>query len=461
MAEAGRPAASLATRLFSAAALWSTVALVIAGFTLSNYYRNSVERAFDEQLNFYLRSLVFDISSHGELSQADLSSIGDPRFDFPLSGWYWQVSRYRGGLEEMKASASLFDWTLPRLAEQDPEGDLSVEWESYVDGPDDQRLRLIERVVTLPSAERVVVAVAGDATDIEREMAGFNRALVLNFLVLGLGLVAVASFQVRWGLRPLTAISQEIARIREGDQTAISGAVPHEIAPLARELNALLDSNREIVERARTHVGNLAHALKTPLSVIVNEADASDSRFAGKVREQAGIMRTQIDHHLDRARIAAGAAVVGAMAEIGPVLDGLANAMRRINAGRRLEIVTRVEPARFRGERQDLQEMVGNLLDNACKWATSRVSVEVALARRSGPSGRDLVSIVVDDDGPGLTQAQRAEVLARGKRLDETKPGSGLGLAIVADLVSLYGGTFVLGVSPMGGLRAEMRLPAA
>lgn len=451
---------SLASRLFRSAAIWAAAVLLAGGITLSEYYRRSIERSFDEQLNFYLRSLVFDLSSHGDLAQVSLATSGDPRFEFPLSGWYWQVSLAGGAPDDVKASRSLFAQTLPRLAELDQSDDLSATREAYIDGPDDQTLRQVERIVVLGSGERYLVAVAGDASEIAAEEQAFNLALAISFALLGLGLAGVATIQVRYGLKPLTRISEQIAAIRAGSMSRLEGEVPAEIAPLARELNALLESNREIVERARTHVGNLAHALKTPLSVITNEANSHDGAFAEKVREQATVMRTQIEHHLERARIAAGTAAVGTVIDAGPVIDALIRAMRKIHADRELVIDTRIESARFRGEQQDLEEMVGNLVDNACKWAASRVSVHLGPEARADASERQWLRVTVDDDGPGLTSAEREAVLARGKRLDETKPGSGLGLSIVSDLALLYGGRFALSSSSAGGLRAELVLPA-
>jgi signal transduction histidine kinase len=451
---------SLAARLFGAAALWSAVVLVVVGITLSQYYRAAAERAFDERLHLYLRTLVFDLASHGELARANVANIGDPRFEFPMSGWYWQVTRVGGGPEEFKASRSLFDQTLPKLAELDTDKDPEATREAYVTGPDEQHLRQVERIIIMPAGDRYIVAIAGDAADILEETWNFNIALAMSFALLGLGLVGVAAVQVRWGLRPLKIISADIAAIRTGATDRIGREVPAEVAPLARELNALIDSNREIVERARTHVGNLAHALKTPLAVITNEAAGHTDPFARKVTEQAAVMRTQIDHHLERARIAAGTAVVGVVTEVAPVVEGLARAMRKIHQRRRLALETRIEPVRFRGERQDLEEMIGNLVDNACKWAETRVSIEVVVEPAAVVGARASFRVLVDDDGPGLTSAEREDVMTRGRRLDETKPGSGLGLSIVSDLATLYGGELRLAAAPSGGLRAELKLPA-
>jgi signal transduction histidine kinase len=227
-------------------------------------------------------------------------------------------------------------------------------------------------------------------------------------------------------------------------------------------VNALLDTNREIVDRARTHVGNLAHALKTPISVLMNESANLQGPVSEKVREQLGVMRDQVQRHLDRARIAARAAVVSTTVEVAPVIETLVRTMEKIHRERGIALNTRLLPEiKFRGEQQDIEEMVGNLVDNACKWAGSRVDIEMSAlsAPRAGLPG--LFRIQVDDDGPGLAPEEREEVLHRGRRLDESKPGTGLGLSIVLELAKLYGGTFQLSSSSLGGLHAELVLPAA
>jgi signal transduction histidine kinase len=230
---------------------------------------------------------------------------------------------------------------------------------------------------------------------------------------------------------------------------------------LARETNALIDANREIVERARTHVGNLAHAIKTPLSVIVNEASAhAVDPFASKVLEQADVMRDQVAHHLERARIAARVTIIGTVTEVAPAIEALRRTMEKIHRDRSITIAVKADPlAKFRGERQDLEEMAGNLVDNACKWAATQVFIEVRVEPPSEPRAGSSLRIIVDDDGRGLSAAERAQVSRRGQRLDESKPGSGLGLSIVVDLAALYGGSLVLGDAPIGGLRAELVLP--
>jgi signal transduction histidine kinase len=451
---------SLALRLFLSATAWTVVILVVTGFVLSSLYRDTVERAFDRRLNVYLKTLIADIASPEIPIEKTGQMLGEPLFELPLSGWYWQVTRLDRGKPEVTSSRSLWDRTLPHLEDQHVAADPDGIRKSYMQGPEEQRLRLVERDVDLGEDGRFLVAVGGDAAELDDEILAFDGAIAMTFVVLAAVLLLTTLFQVRFGLAPLKRISRGLAAIRSGEAEKLVGSFPVEIEPLARETNALIDTNREIVERARTHVGNLAHALKTPLSVIMNEAAArGDDPLADKVREQAGIMREQVTRHLERARIAARVAVVGTLTDVAPVVQALARTMEKTHHDKKLAFDIDVPAdARFRGERQDLEEMVGNLVDNACKWAVARVAVE-ALLEQPVP-GRPVVRIVVDDDGPGLTPAEREQVAKRGRRLDETKPGSGLGLSIVVELAGLYGGALHLDAAPIGGLRAELTLPA-
>lgn len=437
--------------------------LVVAGIVLSSLYRAAVERAFDRRLNVHLRTLVADVATPDETSDRFPQTLGEPLFELPLSGWYWQVTRLDTARPEIRSSRSLWDSTLPHLDDLGISTSAAGARQGYVEGPEEQLLRLVERTIDLGDEGRYLVAVAGDAIEIDEETWGFDRALITTFAVLGMMLLLITTFQVRFGLAPLNRISAGLAAIRSGAAERLEGNFPIEVAPLARETNALIEANREIVTRARTHVGNLAHAIKTPLSVILNEAATNpDEPLAAKVREQADIMRDRVAHHLERARIAARVAVVGTVTDVRPVVTALVRTMEKIHHARGITIeLDAPEDARFRGERQDLEEMIGNLVDNACKWAQSRVAVETLVHRTDAHSERRIVRVVVDDDGPGLSPQQREQVARRGRRLDETKPGSGLGLSIVVELANLYGGGLTLGTAPIGGLRAELTLPGA
>lgn len=452
---------SLANRLFLSATAWVVVILLITGIALASVYRQASERAFDRRLNLYLRTLIADVASPDEPADKQFQSLGEPLFELPLSGWYWQITRFDSETNETRASRSLWDKKLPKLEEQGIELTPAGIRLGYVDGPEGQNLRVVERPVDLGADGKYLVTVAGDASEISEETRTFDYYLAGTFAALSIVLVLTTIFQVRFGLAPLKRISDSIADIRSGRAERLEGEFPVEIAPLARETNALIDANREIVERARTHVGNLAHAIKTPLSVIVNEAAAHGADpFAAKVLEQAGVMRDQVAHHLERARIAARATVIGTVTDVASAIEGLRRTMEKIHHARGIVIDVQADPAaKFRGERQDLEEMAGNLVDNACKWAQARVSIEVLVQQPNEAGASTTLRILVDDDGRGLSAAERAQVSRRGQRLDESKPGSGLGLSIVVDLAALYGGSLTLSDAPIGGLRAELVLP--
>ncbi|MGA9950996.1 MAG: ATP-binding protein [Xanthobacteraceae bacterium] len=451
---------SLAVRLFLWATAWTVVILIITGVALSTLYRHAVERAFDRRLDVYLRTLVADVASPEEGGEKFPQSIGEPLFELPLSGWYWQVTRLDTKTPEVHSSRSLWDSNLPRLPD-DRSASAAEYRQGYAQGPEEQNLRIVERNIDLGGDGRYLISVAGDASEIDDETNSFDRAIGMTFAALTVALLLTTALQVRFGLAPLKRITDSLAEIRSGRAERLQGEFPVEIAPLARETNALIEANREIVERARTHVGNLAHALKTPLSVIVNEAAArGNDPLAHKVLEQTDIMRDQVARQLERARLAARSSVIGTLVEIPPVVTALARTMEKLYRARDIAIDVDVpKDARFRGEQQDLEEMIGNLVDNSCKWAQSRVAIEVLADQPAAGDGKSRVRIIVDDDGPGLSPAEREQVSQRGQRLDETKPGSGLGLSIVIELASLYGGVLTLGTAPIGGLRAELALP--
>jgi signal transduction histidine kinase len=449
---------SIAVRLFVMSALWSFVILLVAGFLLSAYYRRTTEQAFDDRLGGFMRALIADIVSSGS-DRIEPGSVGDPRFELTLSGWYWQVTRLDSEKPQVQASRSLFAANLPRLADEGVRAEVGGARRAYVKGPDERTLRVVEQILDTEGNGLFLVQVAAATGELAAQIARFELALAVTFALLALALVGTAAFQVRFGLRPLHRLQAGIAAIRRGATDRIEGSFPRDIAPLAGEMNLLIAANREIVERARTQVGNLAHALKTPLSVIVNEASASQGMLAQKVGEQVRIMSDQVSYYLDRARAATRAGAVGTATEVEPVIAALTRTFEKIHRERALAITTSVPGGlRFLGERQDFEEMVGNLIDNAGKWANA--SVEIRVESEAGPlPGRKLLHIFVDDDGPGLAPEQREAATRRGRRLDETKPGSGLGLSIVTDLAAAYGGALSLETSPLGGLRARLALP--
>ena len=449
---------SLAGRLVLVAAVWSTLALVIAGFILVGLYRAAGERAFDSQLEVHLNTIIGEMVSPETTGSATPGvkrpeNLPEPRFSLPLSGWYWTV-RKADGTDILFASPSLVGdpLTMPPLGDRES---LS----GFAQGPRNEEVRFLQSRITIEDVP-YVIAVAAETAGFREEVSQFARQVGLTLLIFGVGLIGAIFLQVRVGLRPLSRLRASLSAVRMGDAESIDENLPREIAPLAVELNALILSNREIVERARTHVGNLAHGLKTPLSVIANEARANPGPLADKVGEQAAVMSTQIQHHLERARMAAQRRVIGVSCEVEPVLNRLVRAMDKIYQRRGIEVGASISGGiRFRGEQQDMEEMAGNLIDNACKWASSQVTVKVQVLNEGG-SARSMFELVVEDDGPGLSEEERKEAVKRGRRLDETVPGTGLGLSIVADLAALYGGRFELERADIGGLKTRLVLPA-
>lgn len=454
---------SLAFRLFATSAAWVLLVLPLAAVIIYELYRDDLQTAFDARLEKLVNSIAVDsmIGSGGEPIAP--KNRYEPLFEDPRSGWYWQVKPLDEGAGPTLRSVSLgeSEIELPSRRDVKPDED-GARWMN-ASGPAGEGIRMVE-VVDSPDPRgkgtRYSVIVAGPIDWLNARLASFLTRLGIALVLTGVGLVAVTLFQVRFGLLPLRRIEQGLAEIRSGRAERLEGELPAEIEPLQVELNALLASNQEIIDRARTQVGNLAHALKTPLAVITNEAREDKGPLGRKVAEQAEIMRDQVSHYLDRARVAARVDVIGRATPVLPVLEPLKRALERIHRERNVAITIACAPdARFAGERQDLEEILGNICDNACKWARERVAVEVAASTSRRPPGR--LAIVIEDDGPGLSDAERARIGKRGVRLDETKPGSGLGLSIVADLVESYRGRLALAKSALGGLRVEIDLPSA
>ena len=452
-------AQSIASRLFISAAFWSASILLVAGLGLSALNARSAEANFDEQLGVYLKALVANVASARDELDSGAMPVIDPQFELAFSGWYWQITRLDLSHPEIRSSRSLFATQLPNLEASETGGKPGAIRRGYVVGPGDKPLRMIEREID-DDEGRYLVQVAASADVIQTQIDRFEYALAATFLLLAVALIGSTALAVRFGLRPLRVLQHGLAAIRRGEAERINGEFPQDVAPVAAEVNLLLEANRAVVERARTQVGNLAHALKTPLSVIVNEADSNSPLLAEKVREQAGVMRRQVSFYLDRARAAARAGAAGAATEVKPIVEQLVRTFGKIHRDRDVNFVADApDGLRFRGEPQDLTDLIGNLLDNAGKWAHSRVVVRAAPEPASAASSRLYFIASIDDDGPGLDEQERSAALERGRRLDESRPGFGLGLSIVVDVAAAYGGSLKLEPSPLGGLRASLRLP--
>jgi signal transduction histidine kinase len=455
---------SLAFRLFATAAVWTLLVLPLAGIIIDYVHKREVRVAFDARLSQLLTLVIAFSTDQGGPEPRFPRNVGEPLFELSHSGWYWQITPLENSPGKRMISASLAteELALPSTAGVKPDA-YNIRWLNGK-GPVGEPLRIAETVYNVAEDESpryYSYVVAGNLDFAETRIAEFRLPLVMSLAIAGLGLVFSTFLQVRFGLLPLRAIQQRLAAIRSGEAHRLEGSPPAEIEPLQTELNALIQSNQDIIERARTQVGNLAHALKTPLAVITNEVHDDKSASARKVAEQAELMRDQVTHYLDRARMAARAGIIGRTTDVRPVADSITRALERIYRERQITIAVECpETARFQGEKQDLEEMLGNLLDNACKWAESQVSLTVTVETAAGgAAGMKRLLIEVDDDGPGLTLEQRRQGIKRGRRLDESKPGSGLGHSIVADLAQSYRGTFALEKAILGGLSARLDLP--
>lgn len=450
---------SLRVRLLALTLVTLALALSSAGWWLTSLFREEVMREFDATLVRQLDQVTarLQVSDIGA-PVIDTRALSDPRLDKPFSGLYWQLDRLApdgSGREEVLRSRSLWDEALSLSVDTLADGQLHLH---ETTGPQGTRLRVAERALQIEGASgrwRLMMAADLQASDVAVQR--FGRVLTLSLVALGLLLVLAALTQVAIGLAPLQAMQAALARVRDGTAQRIEGRFPAEVQPLIDEFHAVLERQEASLERARTQAGNLAHALKTPLAVLTNAAGQHPGHpLATAVGEQVQAARRQVDWHLARARVAATHRLPGQRTPIAPVLTGLLRVMQKVHADRAIRWdVTDIDPALcFAGEAQDLQEMLGNLLDNAGRAARQVVRVE---ARRLDDR---LLVIDVSDDGPGIADAQRKAVLQRGIRLDESTPGSGLGLAIVDDLAQLYDGRVTLGSSSLGGLQASLSLPS-
>ena len=436
-------------------AVWIILLLGVGGFALDRVLARELTRAFDAQLDYVLTALIAS-AEIGPDGEAYLNRPpADQRFLEPNSGVYFQISAVRKGgpalgtAETDFPSRSLWD---RRLQVRGGHNDFKVHVYDTTEFPD-ETLRVVERDARIPGSKlRWRFQVAQTRAELNEQIRVLRSTLITSFGVLGLGLIILAALQALYGLWPLRRVRREIAQIRSGEKSRIEESFPREIEPLTEELNALLVHNEVQAEEARRHAGNLAHALKTPLTVITNAATARSPDLADAVCREATTMRRQVDHHLARARAIGRRSSAQARADVWPSLQAVERAVARLYENATVDLAGD-KHASVRVERQDLDEMVGNLIENAAKYGGGRVFVTV----NTTP---ECVEIEVEDDGKGIPEAERATIFDRGARLDTEKPGTGLGLAIVRDVAQIYGGSVQLEESEdLGGLLARLKLP--
>ena len=446
---------SLAFRVIAFSTLWAVVALIVISTIISTLFRQASERGFESLLSAHLFNLISSVGVTDEGVLEGSPNLGDLRFTVPESGWYWSVEPVVN-VSGFLNSLSLTERIEPPTSDEVP---FNSEFQrSYVTaGLAGETIEIFESEFVLDGENRVArFRVMGNRSELETDIAEFEQQLYIALVVFGVGMIAINAIAILIGLEPLRRVRGALAEIRAGTAQRLDGRFPAEIAPLADETNALIEGNRRIVERSRTQVGNLAHSLKTPLAVLTNEARALGGGKGTLIADQAAAMRQQVEHYLQRARMAAQRDTIVFRTPVGPALERMVRVMAKLHPEKDLELTLPDDAVIFAGEREDLEEVVGNLLENAMKWGRSRVVVSVEAADDHG--GERHFTLSVDDDGPGIPEDLTREALQRGRRLDETKPGTGLGLSIVADVVKEYGGSLHLSRSGLGGLRASITL---
>ncbi len=438
-------ARSLTARLVLVAALGALPALLIAGASLLWLFSERIESRFDAVLTAYQQQLIAgaELSADGALQLS--AQPADPYFNLPFSGWYWQVSEGDRTLAQSPSAGPL----------QGSEGLPISSFEGAADwiGPGDVELRAVARPVRLPGSDAPLrVVVMGPHAEIDREVLSFGVQLALALGGLGLAFLLATALQVRYGLLPLGALRAALQKVRKGTAPRLAGDYPREVSALVEELNEVLAHNEALIARARVQAGNLAHGLKSPLTVLRQELTELTDERGAILRDQVALIGDQVERVLARIRAAGPLSASAGRTRIAPVLQDLSFSLDLIHRERGVAIEIRCpDDAAFAGDAADLAEMLGNLMDNACKWAKAKVQVGVTVA--------GAITVVVDDDGPGIPPARRGAALTRGSRLDETVPGSGLGLDIVRELAELYRGSLRLEEAPLGGLRARLELP--
>ncbi|TPW29527.1 HAMP domain-containing histidine kinase [Martelella alba] len=450
---------SLTSRSLALTTFWCVVALVVIAFVISALYKQAAERGFRQLLQAEMYNVINSVSINHKGELAGSPQLGDLRYQQPSTGWYWVVDPlYAEGARSL-TSPSLGSGSLPTAADAVPyDGNFR---RSYVvhDGKGNN-LTVLETTVVLDDDGRTArFRVTGNRKAVEEDVRWFSRRLYLALALFGVASILVNALAILWALKPLDETQRALSEISETGEGNLAGAFPAEIQPLVDEINALLANNRAIVERARMQVGNLAHSLKTPIAVLVNEAQEMDEKQGKLITSQVGVMQAQVTAYLNRARIAAQSESVLTRCDVLPTLERLRRVMRRLNPDLEFELSCD-EKLVAMTEQQDLEEVIGNLLENAGRFATEKVSIVAGyLEERQGGHDKSWIEIRVEDDGPGLTPDQIKRAMKRGQRLDENGPGAGLGLSIVDDIVNAYGGSFELSGLAGSGLRARVVLP--
>lgn len=441
---------SLKQRLITAALAWIAIGLLFAWFALSNVFQTHVTRQFYEELFVHLEELE-------RLAKVDASGVqlastfSDPRYDVPNSGYYWEIQR-----DDKMLARSPSMQAAPLKTPPDSRSDIGVHTHT-IDGPTGTLL-VAERLQWLdPGKPPLRFIIGTDKRHLYSLVDSFNHTLSWALAGLGASMSLAAALLIMYAMRPLAQLSVDLDDVRSGRSKSLAGSYPSEVQPLVENMNSLLASTRELVQRARTQAGNIAHGLKTSLAVLTDEAyrigDSGLDAHAQTILQHCRKMQAQIDYQTTRARVVANRLAPGAAASVNEAASDVVGALSRLYEQRGIRFQSDVEPQlRVACDEQDLKEVLGNLVDNAGKHAC-------ALVRVSAHKNDNEVRIVVSDDGAGLPVEAHEAVFNIGERWDTQTPGTGLGLAIARDLITLYGGKIELDTSDLGGLAVIVKLP--
>ena len=443
---------SLAVRLFFSATVWIILTLLSAGLLLSDLNKQNNLDAFDDRLNLLLETLIGGSKVDSSEGITVVTSIGDPRFFQPYSGWYWQINK---GSKTLSRSRSMWDqvFTQDRWLIKGRTQLIDSVGNNQEQVIEQKNLYIVEREISFPGiTEPITFILSGDTFEYKENIKNFDNTLSAILIFLGVGLMIAVFLQVRFGLFPLNKIKDALFKIRNGDKKKLEAKYPLEVQPLATEINDLLEHNEKIVERARTHVGNLAHVLKTPLAVITNEIDKDNKLLANQII----LMKKHIDRYLKKAHLESVGKNIKSKIAFLEFINKMVLIFQKLYPHKKIELKKGFNEFFIYGSLEDMEELIGNLIENACKWGREKVKIKFV------NFGKNEVKILIEDDGPGLEKEQKNKVFTRGFRVDEQTPGSGLGLNIVKDIVEIYKGKIWLEKSSsLGGLKVNIILPVS